>query len=84
MFIDQLDERVNKCNNAYHRAMKMKPIDANQSNYNDFNKESDKKRHKFKSGDYVRIPKKKFAKRYISNRSEENFVVQKVRNTVPC
>ena len=41
MFIDQLDERVNKCNNAYHRAMKMKPIDANQSIYSDFNKESE-------------------------------------------
>ena len=40
---------------------------------------------KFKIGDIVRISKQKniFAKGYISNWSEEAFVIKKVKNTVP-
>ena len=39
---------------------------------------------KFKIGDIVRISKQKniFAKGYISNWSEEAFVIKKVKNTV--
>ena len=39
-----------------------------------------------KVGDYVRISKYKniFAKGYMSNLSEQIFVIKKFRNTVPC
>ena len=40
---------------------------------------------KFKVGDYVRISKYKhiFAKGYMTNWSEEDFVIKKVKNAVP-
>ena len=40
---------------------------------------------KFKAGDYVRSSKYKniFAKEYMSNWSEEVFVISKIKNTVP-
>ena len=31
VYIDKLDDMVNKYNNAYHRTIKMKPIDVNQT-----------------------------------------------------
>ena len=41
--------------------------------------------HKFKIGDIVRISKYKniFTKVYVPNCSEEDFVIKKVKNTVP-
>ena len=27
MYIDRLDDIVNKCNNSYHSTIKMKPVD---------------------------------------------------------
>ena len=49
------------------------------------NKEINYKDPKFKVGDYVRISKYKniFAKGYMPNWSEEVFVVNKIKNTVP-
>ena len=40
---------------------------------------------KFKVGDYVSISKYKniFSKGYLPNCSEENFIINKVKNTVP-
>ena len=48
-------------------------------------KEFNKKDPKFKVGDHVRIPKYKniFAKKYSLNWSEEVFVVNKIKNTIP-
>ena len=45
-----------------------------------------KKNSKFKVGDNVRISKYKnvFAKGYTPNRSEKVFVINKIKNTVPC
>ena len=85
MYIDQLDEIVNKYNNTYYRTIKMKPADINPSMYIDFNKEYNKEDPKFKVGIHVRISKYKniFAKCYIPNWSEEVFVIKKVKNTVP-
>ena len=31
VYINKLDEIVNKCNNAYHRTIKIKPVDVNLS-----------------------------------------------------
>ena len=42
LYIDKLDDIVNKYNNAYHRTTKMKPVDANPSIHIDFNKENNK------------------------------------------
>ena len=55
VYIDKLDEIVNKYNNTYYRPIKMKPIDANPSLYIDFNKENNKEGPIFKVGDHVRI-----------------------------
>ena len=62
----------------------MKHIDVNPSVYIDFNKENNKESHKFKVDDTVRTLKCKntFAKGYVSNWSEEVFVIKKVKNTV--
>ena len=42
MNINKLDDIVNKYNNAYHRAIKMKPVDINPSMYIYCNKENNK------------------------------------------
>ena len=85
MYIDKLDDILNKYNNTYHRTIKMKPVDVKRNMYIDFNKENNKERPKFKVGDHWRISKYKniFAKGYIQNWSEEVFLVKKVKNTVP-
>ena len=82
VFIDKLDDLVNKYYNAYHRMIKMKPIDVNT--YIDSSKEVNDKNPKFKIGDKVRISKYKnvFAKVYTPNWSQEDFVIKKVTNTV--
>ena len=53
--------------------------------YTDSIKEVNDKDPKFKVGDHVRISKYKniFGKGYTTNRSEEVFVIIKVKNTVP-
>ena len=38
MYIDKIDDRVNKYNNTYHSTIKRKSIDAKTSTYIDFNK----------------------------------------------
>ena len=39
MYIDKLDNIVNKYKNTYHSTTKMKSVDLNSNKYNDFNKE---------------------------------------------
>ena len=51
MYIDKLDDIVNKYNNSYHRTIKMKPVDVNPSVYFDFNEKNNKKTPKFKVDD---------------------------------
>ena len=69
VYIDKLDDMVNKYYNAYHRTIKMKPVDVNPSMYIDFNRENNKEGPKFKFGDNVRISKNKniFAKGHVPN-----------------
>ena len=84
--IDKLNDMVNEYNNnAYHRTIKMKPVDVKDNTYTNFKKEVNDKDPKFKVGDHVRISKYKniFAKGYTPNWSEEVFVIKKVKNTVP-
>ena len=85
MYVDKLNDIVNKYNNTYHRAIKMKPVNVKDNTYIDFDKEVHGKNPKFKLGDHVRISKYKniFAKGYTPNWSEEAFVIKNVKNTAP-
>ena len=85
VYIDKLDEIVNKYNNRYHTIIKIKPIDVNPSMYFNFNKENNKEDPTFKVSDCWGISKHKsiFAKDYVPNWSEEIFAIKKVKNTIP-
>ena len=63
----------------------MKPVDVKSSTYIDFNVDKNKKESEFEVGDYVRTSKYKniFEKSYVSNWSEEVFVIKEVKKTVP-
>ena len=62
MYIDKLDNIVNKYNKACY---KTKPVDVKSSTYIDFSKEDNDKDYNFKVGDIVRMLKCKniFCKR---------------------
>ena len=82
---NELDDIVNKCNNRYHIAIKMKSFDIETCTYVDFDIEKDDADPKFKVDDHIRISKYKniFAKDCIPNCSEEVTVIKKLKNTVP-
>ena len=84
VYIDKLDDIVNKYNNTYNSTIKIKPVDVKSSTYFDSSKEINDKNPKFKIDDNVRISEHKnvFAKVYTPNWSEEVFVIKKVKNTV--
>ena len=62
----------------------MKIVDVKDNTYIDSSKEVNDKDTKFKVGDHVRISEYKsiFAKGYIPNWPEEDFIIKKVKNTV--
>ena len=62
----------------------MKIVDVKDNTYIDSSKEDNDKYTKFKVGDHVRISEYKsiFAKGYIPNWPEEDFIIKKVKNTV--
>ena len=57
VYIDKLDDIINKCNNTYHRKIKMKTVDVKSNTYIDSSKEINNKSPKFKMGENVRISK---------------------------
>ena len=85
VYFDVLDDIVDKYNNTYHKAIKMKPIDVKSDSFAEYNEESNEKDPKYKVSDHVRISKYKnsFGKGYAPNWSEEVFVVKNIKNTVP-
>ena len=85
VYIDKLDDIVNKYNITYHSTIKMKPVGVKSSTYIDFDEKNNNEDCKFKVSDHVRISKYKiyFAKGYIQNWSEYVFVITKIKNTVP-
>ena len=85
VYIDKLDDIINKYNNTYHRTIKMKPVDVKSSTYIDFNIENNKEGPQFKIGDHVRISNMKifFKKCYVPNWPGEVFLIKNVKNTVP-
>ena len=82
VYIDKLNDIVNEYNNTYHRTSKMKPVAVKDNAYIDFSNDKDTE---FKVGDHIKISKYKniFPKGYTPNWSEEVFVIQEVKNTVP-
>ena len=85
VYYDVLDDIVKKYNNTWHSTIKMKPKDVKDNNFTVYIEESNEKDPKFKMGYHVRISKYKniFAKGYTPNWSEEIFIVNKVKNTLP-
>ena len=85
IYIDKIDDIVKEYNNKYQTSIKMKLVDVMDNTYINFKKEINDKNPTFKVGDYVRISKYKniFAKGYMPNWSEEIFVINKIKNTVP-
>ena len=59
MYIEKLDDIVNKYNNTYHRTIKMKNADLKPSTYIDSSKKTNNEDAKFEIGDIVRISKDK-------------------------
>ena len=84
VYIDKLNDIVNKYNNTYHRTIKMKPIDVKDNTYINIGEEVNDKDPKFKVGDHVIISKYKniFAKGYTPNWSEKIFVIKNIKNTI--
>ena len=83
MFIDKLEDKVNKYNNTYHNRIKMRPVGVKDKTYIDFGKKNNYKDHKF--GDYVQISKNKniFAKGYTLNWCEEVLLIKRWKYAVP-
>ena len=85
VYTDKLDDVVNKYNNTYNSAIKVKPVYVKSKKYINSSKESNDEDPKFKIGDIDRISKLKnvFAKDCVPNWSEKAFVTKKVKNTTP-
>ena len=84
MYIDKLDDIVNKYNNTYHSTIKMNAVDVKSSKYIDSSKGGNDKDPKLKICDIVRMSKykKKTAKGYVPNWFEQASIIKKVKNTV--
>ena len=67
VYIDKLNDIVNKYNNTYHSTIKTKPLDVTPNTYIEPSKEINYQAPKFKTDDIVGISKYKniFGKRYI-------------------
>ena len=51
MYIDKLNDIVNKCSNTYHSTIKMKLVDVKTNTYIDSSKKNNEKDPTFKIGD---------------------------------
>ena len=69
VYIDKLDDIVNKYNNIYHSTIKVKPVDVKSNTYIDSSKETNDNNPKFKIGYNVRVSKYKniFAEGHVTN-----------------
>ena len=76
VYIDKLNDTVNKFNNIHNSTIESKSVDVKKSTYIDSDDDEDPK---FKILDIIRISKYKniFAKSYVPNWSEEFFVIKK-------
>ena len=89
IWIDYLDKLVNEYNNSYHRSIKMKPINASKKSNeniirnNLYNFKYINNKPKFSVGDRVRVSllKNTFEKSYISNWSQEIFIIDDIKTS---
>ena len=80
--IDKLYDIVNKYSNTYHRTMKMKPADVKSNTYIDLILIIKILNLILAILSELNRYKNIFAKRYAPNRSEDSFVIKKVKNTM--
>ena len=76
VYFDVLDDIVDEYNNAYHKTIKMKPIDVGNDSFAEYNEESTEKGPKFKIGDPVRISKYKnvfFLQKHINQTGPKRY-----------
>ena len=68
VYIDKLDDIVNKYSNTYHRTINMEPVYVKSSKYIEFNKTKNKEDPKL-VGDHIRISKYQniLSKSYVPN-----------------
>ena len=59
VYFNVLDDIVDEYNNSIHSSIKMKPKDVESKGVSEYIEETNKKDHKFKISDYVRISKYK-------------------------
>ena len=80
VYIDKLDDIVNKYNNRYHSTIKTKPVDVKSNTYTNSSKEINNKDPKFKINHIAGISKHKdiFVKSYVPNWFEDVSVIKKV------
>ena len=67
VYIEKINDILNKYNNTYHRTIKMKPVDVKDNAYIDFLKAVNNKDPKFKVGDHVRTSKYKKKKKLLKD-----------------
>ena len=79
MYIEKLDDIVNKYNNTHHSTIEMKPVDVKSNTYSDSRKKNNNKEPKFKIGDILKISNYTniCAKGCSQNWSEEIFMIKK-------
>ena len=80
VYIDQLDDIVNKHNTTYHSTIKMKPVGVKSNTYINSSERINNKDPKCKISDIARISKYKniFPKDHTTNWSEEVSAIKKV------
>ena len=85
VYIDKLGDVVNEYNNAYHRKIRMKPLDVKDNTYIDSMELHSNEDPNLEVGDHVGILRYKniFANGCTPNWSEETFVIKKVKNSIP-
>ena len=85
VYFEALNYIVDKYSNTYDSTIIMKPIDVKCNSYAEYNVESIDKDPKLEKSDHFRISKYKiiFAKGYAPNWSEDFFVINKIKNTLP-
>ena len=79
MYIEKLDDIVNKYNNTHHSTIEMKPVDVKSNTYSDSRKKNNNEDPKFKIGNILKISNYTniCAKAYSQNWSEEIFMIKK-------
>ena len=80
-----LDNIVDKYNNTYHNTFKIKLSNVRSNSYVECNVDCNVKDPKFQVDNHVKISEYKinFAKGYTPCCSEEVFVINKIKNTLP-